>query len=90
MYYNNRAILDKENFNRIYEKIEKIDREKIEEFLYNKTKVNGYLNDKNIKNFEKMLDLKMKRWYYNKCTKEISENAHKSKKTAKLILYFLH
>mgnify|MGYP000924304828 CR=1 FL=1 len=37
-----------------------------------------------------MLDLKMKRWYYNKCTKEISENAHKSKKTAKLILYFLH
>lgn len=45
---------------------------------------------KNIKNFEKMLDLKMKRWYYNKCTKEISENAHKSKKTAKLILYFLH
>ena len=41
MYYNNRAILDKENFNRIYEKIEKIDREKIEEFLYNKTKVNG-------------------------------------------------
>ena len=50
MYYNNRAILDKENFNRIYEKIEKIDREKIEEFLYNKTKVNGYLNDKNSKN----------------------------------------
>ena len=35
-----------------------------------------------------MLDLKIKRWYYNKCTKEISENAHKSKKTAKLILYF--
>ena len=27
MYYNNRAILDKENFNRVYEKIEKIDRE---------------------------------------------------------------
>ena len=26
MYYNNRAILDKENFNRIYERIEKIDR----------------------------------------------------------------
>ena len=50
MYYNNRAILDKENFNRIYENIEKIDREKIEEFLYNKTKVNGYLNDKNSKN----------------------------------------
>ena len=50
MYYNNRAILDKENFNRIYEKIEKIDREKIEEFLYNKTNVNGYLNDKNSKN----------------------------------------
>ena len=49
MYYNNRAILDKENFNRIYEKIEKIDREKIEEFLYNKTKVNGYLNDKDYK-----------------------------------------
>ena len=50
MYYNNRAILDKENFNRVYEKIEKIDREKIEEFLYNKTKVNKYLNDKNSKN----------------------------------------
>ena len=50
MYYNNRAILDKENFNRIYEKIEKIDREKIEEFLYNKTKVNEYLHDKNSKN----------------------------------------
>ena len=47
MYYNNRAILDKENFNRIYEKI---DREKIEEFLSNKTNVNKYLNDKNSKN----------------------------------------
>ena len=33
MYYNNRAILDKENFNRIYEKIEKIDREKIKTLL---------------------------------------------------------
>lgn len=50
IYYNNRAILDKENFNRIYEKIEKIDREKIEKFLSNKTKVNKYLNDKNSKN----------------------------------------
>lgn len=50
MYYNNRAILDKENFNRIYEKIEKIDREKIEEFLYSKANANEYLNDKNSKN----------------------------------------
>ena len=49
LYYNNRAILDKENFNKIYYKIEKIDREKIEEFLSNKTKVNKYLNDKNSK-----------------------------------------
>lgn len=30
----------------------KIDREKIEEFLYNKTKVNKYLNDKNSKIFQ--------------------------------------
>ena len=50
MYYNNRAILDKENFNRIYEKIEKIDREKIEEFLYSKANANEYLDDKNSKN----------------------------------------
>lgn len=50
MYYNNRAILDKENFNRIYEKIEKIDREKIEEFLYSKANAYEYLNDKNSKN----------------------------------------
>lgn len=50
MYYNNRAILDKENFNRIYEKIEKIDREEIEEFLYSKAKANEYLDDKNSKN----------------------------------------
>ena len=50
MYYNNRAILDKENFNRIYERIEKIDREEIEEFLYSKAKANEYLDDKNSKN----------------------------------------
>lgn len=50
MYYNNRAILDKENFNRIYDKIEKIDREKIEEFLYSKANANEYLDDKNSKN----------------------------------------
>lgn len=48
MYYNNRAILYKENFNRIYDKIEKIDREKIEKFLYSKVK--EYLNDKNLNN----------------------------------------
>lgn len=50
MYYNNRAILDKENFNRIYERIEKIAREEIEEFLYSKAKANEYLDDKNSKN----------------------------------------
>lgn len=48
LYYNNRAILDKENFNKINDKIEKIDRKRIEEFLYIKAK--EYLRDKNSNN----------------------------------------
>lgn len=50
IYFNNRAILDNRNFDRIYKKIEEINKEEIVEYLYNNTKVNEYLKSDKSKN----------------------------------------